>query len=69
MRFEEKKFVQITTLAERWDCSRDRIYDLLSKKIIKAWHPENKTSCRGVLIDVGSVLEVEQAGYVDDTTA
>jgi hypothetical protein len=65
MRFEEKKFVQITTLCERWDISRDRIYDLLSKRVIRAWHPEKKTSCRGVLIDVTSVLQVEASGYVD----
>jgi len=65
MKFEEKKFVQITTLAERWDCSRDRIYDLLSKKVLRPWHPESKASCRGVLVDVCSILEVEQSGYID----
>jgi hypothetical protein len=66
MRFEEKKFVQITTLCERWDVSRDRIYDLLSKQKLRAWHPENKTSCRGVLIDVRSILDREASGYIDE---
>lgn len=66
MRFEEKKFCQIRTLAERWDCSTDRIYDLLSKKLIEHWHPENKgIGNRGLLIRVDSVLRLEQREMKD----
>jgi hypothetical protein len=65
MRFEEKKFCQIRTLAERWDCSTSRIYDLMSKKVLRPWHPEGQVGRRGVMIDVASVIEVEQRGYVD----
>lgn len=64
MRFEEKKFVQIRTLAERWDSSTDRIYDLVSKGKLRAWHPESKAGCRGLMIEVKSVLEIEERGYV-----
>lgn len=64
MRFEEKKFVQIRTLAERWDSSTDRIYDLLSKGILKPWHPEAKVGHKGIMIEVQSVLEVEERGYI-----
>jgi hypothetical protein len=64
MRFEEKKFCQIRTVADRWDCSMDRIYDCLSKGLLKAWHPEGKPGRKGVMIDVASVLEVEERGYL-----
>jgi hypothetical protein len=64
MRFEEKKFVQIRTLAERWDSSTDRIYDLLSKEVLRPWHPEGKAGGRGLLIEVASILEVERKGFV-----
>ena len=60
MRFEEKKFCQIRTLAERWDCSTDRIYDLLNRKVITPWHPEGSIGQRGLLIRVDSVLKLEQ---------
>lgn len=62
MRFEEKRFCQIRTLAVRWDCSTDRIYDLISKKVLRPWHPEGKTGKRGVMIEVASVLDVEREG-------
>lgn len=65
MRFEEKKFCQIRTLAERWDSSTDRIYDLLSKKRLRAWHPDGAIGRKGLLIEVQSVIELEQAGYVE----
>lgn len=64
MRFEEKRFCQIRTLADRWDCSTDRIYDCLSKGLLRAWHPEGKVGGRGVMIEVESVLQVEQQGYI-----
>lgn len=65
MRFEDKKFCQIRTLAERWDSSTSRIYDLVSKGFLKPWHPEGKAGQRGMMIDVKSVLDVESRGYVD----
>lgn len=64
MKFEEKKFCQIRTLAHRWDCSTDRIYDLISKGRLKVWHPEGNSGCRGMLVDVRSVLKVEREGYI-----
>lgn len=64
MRFEDKKFCQIRTLTDRWDCSRDRIYGLLSKGVLKAWHPEGHVGVRGVMIEVQSVLRVEASGEV-----
>jgi len=64
MKFEEKKFCQITTLAARWDCSNDRIYDLISKRKLRPWHPEGKEGCRGILVEVASVLEVETNGML-----
>ena len=61
--FELKKFCQVRTLAERWDCSAGRIYDLMSKGVLKAWHPEKKTSGKGVMAEVASALEAERGGY------
>lgn len=65
MRFEEKKFCQIRTLAERWDSSPSRIYDLMSKGLLRPWHPEGQVGKRGVMIEVESVLEVEKRGFVE----
>lgn len=62
--FEEKKFCQIRTLAARWDCSCGRIYDLMNKGALKAWHPEGKASGKGILIEVASAIEAEKKGYV-----
>jgi len=59
MKFEEKKFCRISTLAERWDCSSSRIYELVSKGRLRIWHPENKIGVKGALIEVRSVLEAE----------
>lgn len=64
MKFEEKRFCRISTLAERWDCSTRRIYDLLSKGVIRAWHPEGKIGTKGVMIEVRSVIQVEENNQV-----
>jgi len=56
---KNKRFLRISTLAKRWDMSSDRIYDLLSKGFLKAWHPEGKTGCRGVMVDVKSIADME----------
>lgn len=64
MIFEEKKFARISTVADRWDSSTDRIYDLLSKNLLRAWHPEGKVGCRGVMIEVRSVLDLEKKGFI-----
>mgnify|MGYP000952682887 CR=1 FL=1 len=64
MEFEKKRFCQIRTLADRWDSSPDRILDLVSKGALRAWHPEGKVGCRGIMIEVRSVLEVEKKGFV-----
>ncbi len=68
-RFEEKKFCQIRTLAQRWDSSTDRIYDLLSKGVLRAFHPEGKVGGKGLLIEVASVLAVEETGMIDPDSA
>lgn len=65
MQFEQKKFVRIRTLAARWDSSPDRIYDLLSKGVLRAWHPEGQVGQRGLMVEVRSVLEAEKKGFVD----
>jgi len=62
--FEQRKFCQIRNLAVRWDCSTDRIKDLVSKGILVAWHPEGKTAAKGVMIDVQSVLKAEEKGVL-----
>ena len=64
MRFEDKKYCQVRTLANRWDSSTDRIYDLLSKGVLRPFHPEGKTGGKGLLVEVQSVLEVEKRGSV-----
>ncbi len=65
MRFEEKKFCRITTLAERWGCSVRHISNLVEKKVLKPFHPEAAAGRKGLRIDVQSVLEVETRGMVD----
>jgi len=60
-----KRFLRVGNLAHRWDCGTTRIYDLVSKGYLKAWHPERKTGCKGLMIDVGSIVKVEEEGYVD----
>ena len=62
--FEQKKFAQLRTLCQRWDCSLDRVYDLASKGVIRLWHPEGREGVRGKLVDVASVLDAERKGYI-----
>lgn len=64
MSFEQKKYCRISTLEERWDCSKDLIYDLISKKILIPWHPEGQIGKKGIRIDVQSVLAAEENGYL-----
>lgn len=65
MEFEKKKFCRIATLAERWDCSPRRIYLLVERDILRPFHPEGKIGSKGMMIDVASVLQVEQKGMLD----
>ena len=60
-----KKFMQVRKLAHRWDCGTTRIYDLVSKGLLRPWHPEGKSGCKGVLIEVQSILAAEKAGYLN----
>lgn len=62
MQFEEKKFCRISTLEERWDCSKDLIYDLVSRKVLTPWHPEGAVGKKGIRITVESVLKAEADG-------
>lgn len=62
--FEEKKFCQVRTLAQRWDCSVERILELCSKGVLQLWHPEGKTGAKGRLIAVEGVLRAEQSGWI-----
>ena len=65
MVFEDKKFCQVRTLAQRWDCSTDRIYDLLRRGALVAFHPEGRIGTKGLLISVQSVVAVEINGVLD----
>lgn len=60
-----KRFMQIRKLANRWDCSTQRIYDLASKGVLRLWHPEGKVGCKGVMIDVKSIIAAEEGGFLD----
>jgi len=60
-----KKFLRVSNLAFRWDCGTTRIYDLASKGLLRLWHPEGKTACKGILVDVQSILDVEATGYLE----
>jgi hypothetical protein len=66
MRFEERRFVQVRTLCERWDCGRDLIYDLVSKQRLQIWHPDKKVGNKGVRVCVQSVLDLEKKGMIGD---
>lgn len=66
MSFEDKKFCRISTLEQRWDCSKDLIYDLLSKQVLLAWHPEGRVGKKGIRIDVKSILAAEANGYITE---
>ena len=61
-----KRFLQVKTLAFRWDYkTNDRIYDLLSRGVLRAWEPEGKPGTSGIRIDVKSILDVESRGYLE----
>ena len=60
-----KRFFQVRKLAHRWDCSTRRIYDLISKGVLRPWHPEGKTGCKGLMVEVRSILQAEEAGFLD----
>lgn len=62
--FELKKFARVSTLMARWECSVDLVRELASKGVIKLWHPEGKEGTRGLRVDVASVLEAENKGYI-----
>ncbi len=66
MKFEEKKFCRVTTLAERWDCSTRRIYYLVERNVLSPWHPERQVGKKGMMLDVARVLEVERDGVIVD---
>lgn len=65
MKFEDKKFCKISTLAERWDCSPRTIYRLLEKEVLTAFHPESSVGTKGIRVDVGSILAAEQNGVLN----
>jgi hypothetical protein len=64
MRFEEKKFCKISTLAMRWDCSARTIYRLLERKILQPFHAEGILGTKGLKITVESVLMAEKRGLL-----
>lgn len=65
MKFEDKKFCKLSTLADRWDVSIDRLRPLLERKDLLPWHPEKKVGAKGILVDVQSILRLEQNNYID----
>jgi len=60
-----KRFLQVKKLANRWDCSTRRIYDLISKGYLRPWHPEGKAGCKGLMVEVSSILKAEKSGFLD----
>ncbi len=60
-----KRFLRVSRLAFRWDCGTTRIYDLVSKGILRPWHPEGKSNCKGLMIEVNSIVLAEQEGFLD----
>ena len=60
-----KRFLRISNLAHRWDCGTSRIYDLVSKGHLRPWHPEGKSGCKGLMIEVHSILQAEERGFLD----
>ena len=66
MKFEEKRFCRVNTLADRWDCSTRRIYELVEKKVLHCFHPERQVGKKGMMLDVQRVLEVEREGMISD---
>ena len=60
-----KKFLQVRKLAHRWDMSTNRVYDLISKGVLRPWHPEGKSGCKGLLVEVRSILKAEEDGFLE----
>lgn len=60
-----KRFLRVQSLAHRWDCGTTRIYDLVSKGVLRPWHPEGKSGCKGLMIEVVSIVEAEKNGFLD----
>jgi hypothetical protein len=60
-----KRFLQVRKLANRWDCSSSRIYDLVSKGVLRPWHPEGKSGCKGLMIEVNSITDAEKNGFLN----
>jgi len=58
--FEQKTFVTLRHLAERWSCSIDYLINLESKGIITFFYPEYGGKVRRVR--VSQVLEIERKG-------
>lgn len=56
----EMKFCRIATLMIRWDCSREYIYDLLSKDLLKRWPLPGHSGNRGTRISMDTVRQLEK---------
>lgn len=65
MKFEEKKFCRVSTLAQRWDCSTRTIYRLIEREILQAFHPEAEIGSKGLRISVESAIQAESRGKLD----
>lgn len=61
---KRKRFLRVRNLALRWDCGTQRIYDLCSKGVLRPWHPEGKTGCKGIMIEVDSIRNAEENGFI-----
>jgi len=57
----EMRYCRISTLMTRWDCSRDHIYDLLSKNLLKRWPLPGTSDSKGTRICMASVLQLEKS--------
>jgi hypothetical protein len=56
----DMKYCRISTLMVRWDCSRDHIYDLLSKNILRRWPLPGSSDAKGTRISMATILELEK---------
>lgn len=57
----EMKFCRLSTLMTRWDCSRDHIYELLSKNQLHRWRLPGSSDAKGTRICMASVLSCEKS--------
>lgn len=66
-KFEDKIFVTLRSLSERWACSIDYLHDLESRGILTFFYPEGFGS-RLKRVRVSQILEIERQGEIRDAS-